>query len=128
MPGCVLRIHGLFEPGVLLERRPLPGVVRADQGVVLVGVSRAEDSISQQVSEALAFLGAHGEQLRMLAHAPGVADAVLDFGRWPSNAFSCSIRFPPELVRASANVGPALEATIYVSENAHMNVKPVAES
>jgi hypothetical protein len=115
MPGCVLRIGGNFSAANLLAQFPLTRVTRADDGCVLVLVSRDDDSdVSTQAEEAEAFLATHGDTLRQ---AMGTFDLgmELDFGVFLKGVPVQNVRFPATLTSVTGNLGIVLCVSLYAA-------------
>lgn len=84
-----------------------------DSGVTLQ-VSDEADDITVQAHDATEFLKRHAEELRPLAAAEGIDRLVLDFGlTWRPNSAAQFARFPPELLKAAADLGCWLEVSFY---------------
>ena len=113
MTGCVLRIEGKdLEVPLSLEV-----LVTFDKGAN-INVSNAEgDEFEIQKKEAISFLQAQSEALKVLINQNGFVGATLDFGVYDEQKWSKSYGFPPELVALAAQHKLELMVSIYASEN-----------
>ncbi len=82
-------------------------------GVHLVVSDAGFEEFPRQVEEAIAFLRAHGGEVRQLVQFPGVESACLDFGVTRRDvAVQCEY-LPPELVRLAGELGLGIELSQY---------------
>ena len=126
MAGCVLRATGdHFQPEWFLSESTLApcNVFRKgehksassvwDTSGITVVVSEAQESFSQQVSDAIEFLRSNRAELLRLKGSRGLEDLSLDFGLSRKNGFLQSHLFPSDLIHMAGELGMALEVSIY---------------
>ncbi|MBI4617235.1 MAG: hypothetical protein HY720_26720 [Planctomycetes bacterium] len=81
----------------------------------------------RQVSETIAFLHAHAEQVRRLCSFPGVDGVTLDFGIARRDVPVQCDTFPAELVRDAGSLGLSIELSQYPAEEAESDAQEPVE-
>lgn len=74
------------------------------------------DEFEKQVEEAIAYLEANFEQLKLIKSTPEIQQALLDFGAdGQPDRFSQELHFTPRLVELAGALGIGLTISIYSS-------------
>lgn len=129
MPGCVLRASGArFDVDSFLKtsslgasvvykkgqrRRPASRGSQAASGFNVV-VSKRDDSLQDQVNDALEFLRAHRDNVEHLRKFPGVESVTLDFACPQGEIAARGARFPSELLAAAGKLGIDIQVSFYL--------------
>jgi hypothetical protein len=119
MSGCVLRAVGSFSPEQFLARHSFATHTAHRHGSLVVTVSEADgDALPAQISDALAFVERHADELRALQAFPGVKSVSFNFGLWQVAGPAQYITFPPSITSAVGALGISITAWFYAASDA----------
>jgi hypothetical protein len=113
LAGCTLPVLQEYRRGEPLDPAHPSGRLNRLSGVSVEVSEAGFDQFAEQVAEAVAFLGAEGEQVRRLVGWPGVEGVTLDFGLAWRDVVAQTYHFPADLVRLAGALGLALELSHY---------------
>jgi hypothetical protein len=92
---------------------------RHDNSGITLFVSDADfDDFPRQVEEAIAFLDAHKDDLRLLRDAPGVEEMFLDFGISRRDVIVHCDYLPSTLLRSAGELGIGIAISHYPASEA----------
>ena len=134
--GCYLRILGNFNPEELMlvhkvDLQPDSRWMKGDalrknrqyeaSGIQFFVSDASHDDYRRQFKQAIAFLSANKEWLRVVTNDPRVEEAFLDFGLSQDSHPAYFRRLPRALIQWAGVCGLEIELSFYAISDSHPN-------